>query len=57
MFKYSFRSQSSCEALHEDEAVTLDLGLATDSLVSDMENCLRLCSSVFSFIDNFKTKV
>ncbi len=40
---YSFRRQ--VVHLHEDEVVILDPGLATDSLVADMENCL--------FADNF----
>ena len=38
-FDYSFRRQSNCEDLHEDEEVILNLELTTHSLVSDMENC------------------
>ncbi len=37
-FEYSFRRLSSCEDLHDDEVVTLDTELATDSSVSDLEN-------------------
>ncbi len=48
--------QSSCDDLHEDEVVILDSELATDGLVSDMENCLFICSSVCFFNRHFKTK-
>ncbi len=40
----SFRRQRSCKDLHEDEAVILNSELTTHSLVSEMENCLCICT-------------
>ena len=46
--------QASCEDLHDDERITLNSELATDSLVSDME-IIHLFAVIFSLIDIFKT--
>ncbi len=57
VFDYSFRTQSSCEGLHEDEVVILNSELATDSLVSNMENYSYICNSLFFNYRHFLGKV
>ncbi len=44
---HSFRKQSNCEDMHEDEVVMLDSILPTDSIVSDKESLLSVVQFLF----------